>query len=80
MPERNERKYHQDASSCETPRAAEWDVEVTYDPEVVWAVPCAPEAERRVFVRHVAYHVLGRVHSVHECPQAEETPGEQQLT
>jgi hypothetical protein len=67
MPKRNKRE-DEDAGGCEAPRAAERDVEVPYDPEVVRAVPCAPETERRVVIRHAADHVLGWVQPVRECP------------
>jgi len=73
MRKRNECEY-EDAGSCEAPRPTKRDVQVPYDPEVVRAVPCAPETKRRVVICHAADHVLGRVQPVCECPQAEETP------
>ena len=55
------------AAGRRPPRAAE----VVHDPEVVRE----PEAERQVFVLHAADHVLGRIQSIYECPQAAETMG-----
>ena len=49
----------EDTGCHDPPRAAERDVEVMHDQEVVRAVPCVPEAERRVVVCHAAHHVLG---------------------
>ena len=57
VPKRDEGK---DEHECEhaVARAAERDVYVARDPEVVGAVPCAPEAKRGVVVRHAAHHVF----------------------
>ena len=49
------------------------------DPEVVRPVPAPPETRARVVVCHAANHILRRIHSVQESPEAEESPGDQQL-
>lgn len=59
--------------------AAEWNVEVPYDPAVERAVPASPEGEGGVIVGHAADHVLGRVDAVDECPETEEAPWDQQF-
>lgn len=44
--------------------AAQWDVEVPYDPAVEGTVPASPEGEGRVIVRHASDHVLWWVDAV----------------
>ena len=78
MPERNEREHQgrcDDAVACAPKR----DVDVARDPEVVGPVPRAPEAKRRVVVRHAAHHVFWRVDPVGQCPEAEEAPWDEEL-
>ena len=53
--------------------------DVPDDPEVVAPVPAPPEPEGRIVVRHAADHVFGGVDTVHECPEAEEAPGDEEL-
>ncbi|KFY26099.1 hypothetical protein V493_04265 [Pseudogymnoascus sp. VKM F-4281 (FW-2241)] len=59
--------------------SAEGHVHVAHDPLVEGAVPGAPESECGEAVGDAADHVLGRVDAVEEGPEAEESPGEQQL-
>ena len=78
VPERHERK-HEHGRHEPVPPAAKGDVDVARDPEVVGAVPGAPEAERGVVVRHAAHHVLWGVDAVGEGPEAEEAPWDEEL-
>ena len=78
VPERDEREDEHDGARA-VARAAERHVDVARDPEVVAPVPRAPEAERRVVVRHAAHHVLRRVDAVRERPEAEEAPRDEEL-
>ena len=78
MPERDEGEDEHGGEE-QVLRAPERDVDVADDPEVVAPVPRAPEAERRVVVRHAAHHVLRRVDAVRERPEAEEAPRDEEL-
>jgi hypothetical protein len=42
-------------------------------------MPTAPESHCRIIIGHTPNHVLGRIHPVCKCPQAEETPRHQEL-
>lgn len=42
-------------------------------------MPTPPEPKRRVIVGHAAHHILGRVNAVEKGPEAEETPGNEEL-
>lgn len=42
-------------------------------------MPAPPKPKSRVIVNHAADHVFGWVDTVHECPEAEEAPWDQQL-
>ena len=42
-------------------------------------MPAAPELHHAVVIAHTADHILGRIHAVEKCPEAEEAPGNQQL-
>ena len=42
-------------------------------------MPASPELQSRVVVGHTSDHVLGRVDSVDERPETEETPRKQKL-
>ncbi|KAI9434298.1 hypothetical protein H4582DRAFT_2060245 [Lactarius indigo] len=52
---------------------AGWDAEVSHGPEVVRVVPCTPKIESQVVIQHAAYHALGKVQPVYNCPQTEAT-------
>ena len=58
---------------------AEGNVQVAHDPLIEGAVPGAPEADGGEAVGDAADHVLGRVDAIKEGPEAEESPGKQQL-
>lgn len=73
MPQRHKWK-HQDSVEDDVPWAAEWDVDVTDNPEIVAAMPAPPESEGRVIVRHASDHILRWVDAVQKCPGAEESP------
>lgn len=86
MPQRHERKDDKVIEDC--PRqgeaagnlgTAEGYVHVAQEPLVEGAVPGAPEADGGEAVGDAADHVLGGVDAVEESPEAEESPGEQQL-
>ena len=42
-------------------------------------MPCAPEGEGGVIVRHATDHVLRGIDAVRERPETEETPGEEKF-
>lgn len=48
-------------------------------PQIVRPMPTAPKPKGRVIIRNTTNHILRRVHAVHKCPKAEETPRYQQL-
>ena len=78
MPERDERE-DEHARRDAVARAPERHVDVAHDPEVVRAVPRAPEAEWRVVVRHAPHHVFWGIEPVCERPEAEEAPWYEEL-
>lgn len=49
------------------------------DPEVVAPVPAPPEAAARVVVGHAPDHIFRRIDPVHERPETEEPPRDEQL-
>lgn len=86
VPERDEREYRQiiQNASCDAKAAAhagapERNVEVADQPFVEAAVPGAPEGDGGGVVGDAADHVLRRVDAVHERPEAEQPPWEQQF-
>lgn len=86
MPDSHEHKHSQVSDdgvsrAGERPKVgpAERDIDIAECPSVKGAVPGAPEGQGAVVVAHAPQHVLGRVDAVHQGPEAEETPGDQQL-
>jgi len=63
MPQRHKRK-HQDGVEDDVLGAAEWDIDVTDNPEIVAAMPAPPESEGRVIIRHASDHILRWVDAI----------------
>lgn len=42
-------------------------------------MPASPEGECRIIIGYAAGHVLWWVDAVHQCPETEEPPGDQEL-
>jgi hypothetical protein len=78
VPQRDEREHPQRREEGSV-RSAEGDVQIPDDPEVVAAVPGAPEPEDGIVVGHATDHVLGGHDPVEEGPEAEQPPREEEL-
>lgn len=87
MPKRHEGKDHRhvqqgagDAGFGPGPGpAGQGHVNVSHNPSVEGAVPATPEGQGRIVVAHTPHHIFWRVHAVHQTPEPEEAPGDQQF-
>lgn len=52
---------------------------VPHNPKIIRPMPRPPEPKRRIIIRHTTDHVLRWVDPVQERPEAEETPGKEEL-
>ena len=59
--------------------AAKRHVDIPHDPPIEASMPATPEGDHGEVVRHAADHVLRRVDLVHQRPEPEEAPGQEQL-
>ena len=59
--------------------ASQRDVQVPQAPLVEAAMPASPKVHNAVIVAHAADHVLWRINAVEESPEAEESPGNEEL-